>query len=273
MSKQGKAKILAIDDEQVILDSISRLAREDGNWQVDVAQDADEGFARLAAGKYDLILCDIMMPGKDGFALLEFVQQRDIDTPVIITTGYSTLDMAVRSLYNGAIYFLPKPFTCDELLSALDRGLQYATILKTKRQSAIPKAQPDARINYIPCPAKYFRLGYEAWAYHEDDGTIRIGLTDMFIRTIKSPVTVDLLGVDDEIFQGNSCAQIIAANDMTHHVLAPVSGRILQKNLAIEHQPSLIEKDPFFRGWLYVVVPHDLDFEMKYLIPCSSDRL
>ena len=72
----------------------------------------------------DLIICDIMLPDIDGFEFLEKLHSMEIKTPVIITTGFSTVENAVKSLYSGAIDFLPKPFTFDELISNIKRGLK-----------------------------------------------------------------------------------------------------------------------------------------------------
>ena len=64
-----------------------------------------------------------------------------------------------------------------------------------------------------------------------------------------------------------------AVNDRIHKVLSPVSGRIVEVNENLKKNPNLIEKDPYFEGWIYRVIPADLDYEIKNLVPCSSDRI
>ena len=220
---------------------------------------------------YDLICLDIMMPGMDGFELLETMQEKEISIPVIITTGFSTVENAVKALYNGAVDFLPKPFTVDELLSSVSRAMQYS-IIRDRQKAAILKNDTDTLL-YIPCPAKYRRLGYGGWAFIEDDGSVKIGLTDLFLRTIQPITNIELLSADNEIVQGNGCFQIETDDELTHSLLAPLSGRILKVNEKILADITLIEKDPYFNGWFYTIVPANLEFELKYLIPCSSENL
>jgi DNA-binding NtrC family response regulator len=126
--------ILIIDDEQVILDAVTKIALSEG-WEVDAVLNVKDGLNKLKINKYSLILSDIMMPEMDGFQLLEELYVKQIDIPVIMITGYSTVENAVKSLYKGAIDFIPKPFTIDELVSTMYRGLEYRNIQKKFRES------------------------------------------------------------------------------------------------------------------------------------------
>ncbi|KAA3610128.1 MAG: response regulator [Calditrichaeota bacterium] len=265
-------RIIAIDDERVILDSIVKLCSAEG-WHVDVAEDALSGFKMIQSNVYDLIVCDIMMPEMDGFELLEKLRQQEIRIPVIITTGFSTVENAVKSLYNGAIDFLPKPFTFDELISSLKRGLNYAKIQKQVASYFFDSNKKNAMVSYIPCPPRYLRLGYSTWAFKENDGSFKIGITDLFLRTIENIKNIEMLDFDGEIIQGNNCCQITSDNELVHSVLSPLSGRIIKRNEHVIGDFTLVEKDPYFRGWLYIIVPSNLEFESKHLVPCSSDRI
>lgn len=270
MKKQ--CSILAIDDEQVVLDSIIKLCSAEG-WKVDSAIDASIGLRKIENNPCQLIISDIMMPQMDGFEFLEHLRKERIKTPVIITTGFSTVENAVKSLYSGAIDFLPKPFTVDELISIVQRGLRYGEIQKSMNIPAVDSDSVDTSIPFIPCPAKYKRLGYSSWTFLEEDGSVKMGLTDLFLRTIDSIEKIELLNVDDEIIQGNTCYQIITEDEFTHNVLAPIGGRIIRRNEQIINDHTLVEKDPYFRGWIYTIVPANLEYESKHLVPCSSDRL
>jgi glycine cleavage system H lipoate-binding protein len=215
------------------------------------------------------MLCDIMMPQMDGFQLLEIARKRAPGMPVIMATGYSTVENAVRSLREGAIDFVPKPFTVDELLSAVGRGLRYRRIAEAIQSAATGTADPSLLI--VPCPPKYQRLGYASWVVLEDGGTALVGLTHLFIRVMESIEHLELLAVSSEIAQGNACAQIRTSDGLSHSVLAPVSGRIIEVNAGAT--PDAIEKDPYFSGWLYRCIPSDVDYEMPQLTPFSSGTL
>jgi len=261
--------ILIIDDEQVIIDAVARLCSAEG-WSVDWAKDAATGLEKTENNQYQLIICDIMMPEMDGFQFLERVSDKQIESPVIVTTGFSTVENAVKSLYSGAMDFLAKPFTVDELVSAVQRGLNYNRILGS---SPVSRVQYQTDVSYVPCPPKYHRLGIMTWGFLGTDGSLKIGATDMFLKVIGSPHGIQLFGVDEEIVQGNVCAHIVTEDQMTHSILSPFTGRIIEQNHQLKTNIHLLEKDPYFHGWIYNIIPEDLEYELKNLTPCSSDRM
>jgi CheY-like chemotaxis protein/glycine cleavage system H lipoate-binding protein len=268
MSKQFD--ILVVDDESVIINAVDKICSAEG-LKVDSSANAEEALLKVGKNTYRLIISDIMMPEIDGFQFLEALSKMKIKTPVIITTGFSTVENAVKSLYNGAIDFIPKPFSAEELISSVSRGLKYLDI--QEKLVISENSANDASIIYVPCPAKYFRLGYASWAAPDNTGSVLVGVTDLFLKTIDSITEIELLKTDNEIVQGNSCAQIKSKDDLLHTVISPVSGRILERNDRLVNDTSIVEKDPYFNGWFYRIIPSDSEFELKQLIPCSSDRL
>lgn len=265
----GEEKILIIDDEQVILDAVSKIASLE-KWKVVTVLNAQKGLKKLSSNQYSLILSDIMMPEMDGFQLLEELYHRHIDIPVIMITGYSTVENAVKSLHKGAIDFIPKPFTFDELTSSINRGLKYRNI--QMRLEEAEKSGTNESVIYVPCPPKYKRLGYMSWMNLEYEGAAVVGVTDFFLETIEDTLNVELMEADEILIQGNSCAKFETNDSLIHTCLAPLGGRIVERNERILVDPSLLEKDPFFEGWLYRIIPSDIEYDMKYLNPCSSDR-
>src|SRR5690606_26589692 len=161
-------------------------------------------------------------------------------TPVIMTTGYSTVENAVKSLLMGAIDFIPKPFTADELSNSVIRGMNYL-----KLQNMVNNSDSNSDIVYVPCPAKYFRLGNISWVCEENTGSVLIGANDLFVKTINSVSGIELFNTDDEVVQGNACAFIKDKDERMHPLLSPLSGRIIEVNEAIINNKNLIEKDPY----------------------------
>lgn len=262
--------ILVIDDEEVVLDAVMRICSAEG-LRVDTAHDGPTGLARLAQRNYALVVCDIMMPEMDGFQVLAHAQRQSPGTPVIISTGYSTVENAVRSLYAGAIDFIPKPFTAEELLSSLTRGLRYRKILDQRRSGKT--SADDPQMFTVPCPSRYYRLGYMSWAVIENDGTALMGISHAFARTVEQITGFDFVKEQDDIAQGIQCAQVRSASGLLHSVLAPISGRVIGLNPALPADPHIVEKDPYFAGWLYRVIPSDPEYELAHLTPCGSDAL
>lgn len=261
--------ILVIDDEQVIVDAVIKICSLE-NYSVDSALDVKTAIEKISKNYYPIIICDIMMPDGDGFQILEELHKRNTESVVIMMTGYSTVENAVNSLYKGAIDFIPKPFTVDELLNSIFRANKYQLIKEKQKQFYLQGSRDE--LLYVSCPVRYLRLGYSTWMFQEREGSVLIGVCDMFLKTIDSVADIEFMEVDEELAQGISCATIKSHDERQHKILSPVSGRIVEINEALKDNISLIEKDPFFEGWIYRAIPTDLEYEIKHLIPCSSDR-
>ena len=116
-------RILVVDDEQVILDSARKILAPEG-LSVMTALDAETALEVLPAHSPQIMITDLVLPGASGMKLLEKALEHDPRLVVILTTGYSTIDNAIAALKHGAFEFLPKPFTCEELLACVARARQ-----------------------------------------------------------------------------------------------------------------------------------------------------
>lgn len=119
--------VLVIDDEPVVRDA-ARLVLEQEGLRVALAADGDEGLAHEAMDQCRLVLCDIMMPGRDGFDVVADIRARRPEVPILVITGYATTAMAARALDCGATAFLAKPFDDEELLEHVRRLLERAGV-------------------------------------------------------------------------------------------------------------------------------------------------
>ncbi len=256
--------ILIVDDETVIVDAIAKACKME-KLTTRSASDARQALALLSDIRFRLIISDILMPGMDGFEFLAALMHRRIGAPVIMTTGYSTVENAIRSLYDGAIDFLAKPFTIDELLSCIMRGIRLIELREMQRHHT-------QDIVFVPCPPKYMKLGYGSWVTVERDGTARTGMTDLFLKTIDAMGRLKPMSVGDEVVQGSPYAWLSADGSLEHQILCPLSGRIVSVNTALWTKPNLLQKDPFFEGWLYTLIPSDASYESQFLVSCSSDE-
>ncbi len=118
------SKILVIDDERSIRNTLKEVLEYEDH-EVAVAVDGMDGLAQFAAGKFDLVLCDIKMPGMDGVEVLEKIMEQQPDTAVVMISGHGTVDNAVESIKKGAFDFIQKPLDLNRLLitvkNAMDR--------------------------------------------------------------------------------------------------------------------------------------------------------
>jgi signal transduction histidine kinase len=123
MGSMATANILVVDDEVGMREGCRRALTPHG-YQVTVADGGAEGLRKLREGQFDLVLLDAMMPGMSGLELLDRIDEHDPDIVCIMITGYATVDLAAQAMKQGAHAFLPKPFTSDELLTMVHRGLE-----------------------------------------------------------------------------------------------------------------------------------------------------
>lgn len=119
----AKAKILVIDDEDVICKGCTQALSKDG-FEVDYAQNGFIGLAKLHDKDYDIVLIDLMMPQIQGLNVLEAIQKYDPKIVNIIITGYATEQVIQEALEKGAYDYLAKPFSLEELRNVVNRALR-----------------------------------------------------------------------------------------------------------------------------------------------------
>jgi signal transduction histidine kinase len=121
-SQDLEASILVIDDELGMREGCRRALTPRG-LRVSTAENGAEGLRKLREGSFDLILLDAMMPGIGGLEFLDHIREHDPDLVCVMITGYATVDLAAQAMKQGAYHFLSKPFTTDELVAVVQRGL------------------------------------------------------------------------------------------------------------------------------------------------------
>ena len=129
----SKAHLLIVDDEANTLASLARAFRLAGHEAV-VCDNAGKALELAKAQTFDLILSDVVMPGKDGLTLLEELKQQGIVTPVVMMSGQAHIEMAVRATRLGALDFLEKPISTDKLLLTVDNALKLQRLESENRQ-------------------------------------------------------------------------------------------------------------------------------------------
>ena len=122
------AKILVVDDEEIILLSCERVLSDEG-YEVLTRQRPEDALALLAEEPFDLILVDLKMPGMDGLEFLRSVKRDHPSLSVIMITGFSTVESAVEAMKAGAVDYLPKPFTPDQLTVVVKKALDNRSLL------------------------------------------------------------------------------------------------------------------------------------------------
>ena len=129
----SKANLLIVDDEANTLASLSRAFRLAGH-EATVCDNAAKALELAKGQEFDLILSDVVMPGKDGLQLLEELKQQGVVTPVVMMSGQAHIEMAVRATRLGALDFLEKPISSDKLLLTVDNVLKLRRLESENRQ-------------------------------------------------------------------------------------------------------------------------------------------
>ncbi|MGB1942243.1 MAG: response regulator, partial [Flavobacteriaceae bacterium] len=122
------SKILLIEDEDSIRRVLRKVLLEDNDsYQFAEAKDGQEGVSLIKNQSFDLILCDIKMPKKDGIEVLDFTLTHTPSTPVVMISGHGNLETAVKAMRMGAFDYISKPPDLNHLLSTVRSALQSKT--------------------------------------------------------------------------------------------------------------------------------------------------
>jgi two-component system nitrogen regulation response regulator NtrX len=128
-----KAHLLLIDDDPNTLASLSRAFRLAGH-EATVCDNANRAIEILQSQRFDLILSDVVMPGKTGMELLEELKKSGLQTPIVLISGQANIEMAVKATRLGALDFLEKPLTTDKLLLTVENALKLSRLEDENRE-------------------------------------------------------------------------------------------------------------------------------------------
>jgi len=200
-------RILVVEDEKKVARFIQQGLEEE-HYTVDVSHDGNEGLTMAETGSYDVIVLDVMLPGKDGFDITRELRSEHITTPILMLTAKIATEDKVAGLDSGADDYLTKPFAFAELLarvrSLLRRGTQEKTTHLTAADLELDTVTHRAHRGgkAIELTAKEYSLlefllrnkdrvlsrtiiAEHIWDYHFDTGT---NLIDVYINHLRNKV-------------------------------------------------------------------------------------
>ncbi len=128
-----KAHLLLIDDDPNTLASLARAFRLAGH-EATVCDNASRAVELVRAERFDLILSDVVMPGKSGMELLEDLKKAGVQTPIVLISGQANIEMAVKATRLGALDFLEKPLSTDKLLLTVENALKLSRLEDENRE-------------------------------------------------------------------------------------------------------------------------------------------
>jgi DNA-binding NtrC family response regulator len=126
--------ILLVDDDKLLVHALSRVLVAAG-VAVESCADGASAIERIAAGRFDVVVSDIGLPGMSGIELLRAIRDVDDDLPVVLITGAPAKDAATEAVESGALKYLVKPFKSDELLEAVVEASRLYRLVCAKRDA------------------------------------------------------------------------------------------------------------------------------------------
>jgi DNA-binding response OmpR family regulator len=203
-------RILVVEDERGIADFVERALRSQGH-AVDVATDGPDGEHRALAGEPDLVILDVMLPGRGGLEVLEHIRLAKPALPVIMLTARAEIADKVRGLDAGATDYITKPFSVEELLARVRAHLRTPAQVAATRLSGAGLEMDLVRRSVsrdgepVHLSAKEFELlayflrhpGHAlsrqqilngVWAYDHDPGT---NIVDVYVGYLRRKLARD----------------------------------------------------------------------------------
>ena len=261
-----KAKILCVDDEEVILSSFRKILVLDG-YSVDTVETGQEALGLIQKHHYDFVFTDLKMPVMDGVEVTKSVKHLRPDIDVIIITGYASVETAVETMKYGAMDYVQKPFTEDELLAFVKKIL-------IKRQDKIQmQLKPKVHISHFPAandfirgefsiPGGVFIAKNHTWFSITQAGITKIGIDDFAKKLIGRIDAVEFPNLGMELKAGQPLFTIKQGNkSITFN--SPVTGKVSQVNSLLKDNPSALDITPYEKNWVCALDTENIDDEIK----------
>ncbi len=263
-----KAKILAIDDEEIILDSFRKILVLDG-YSVDTVESGKEALGLLQTHHYDFAFVDLKMPEMNGVEVCKSIKHLRPDIDVIIITGYASIESAVETMKFGAMDYVQKPFSEDELLAMVKKSLFI-------RQDRIKKQlKPKVHITHLPgverhnggefaIPGGVFISEGHCWANVQQDGTVSIGIDDFAKKLIGRIDNIEFPNLGMAVKNGQPLFTIKQGN-RSISVNSPISGKVVKTNTSLANNFDSLDMTPYEKNWICMIDAENLATEIKEL--------
>ncbi|MEW6238465.1 MAG: response regulator [Candidatus Omnitrophota bacterium] len=272
----AERRLLVVDDEKVVCDSCCRIFSGNG-YNVDACTDPLEGLQLADRNVYSAILVDMKMPGVDGIEFLRSIREKHRDIPVMIITGYASVPSAAEAMRLGASDYIPKPFTPDEIVQAVERILAEDDD-QDSRPMTLPEfapapsaAPPSASIPEYPEDADYL-FWDESWmklgrsAAERTDPLVQIGAflynpDDAAVRSIRLPQ------LGEAVFQGLPYFAYELEGESSRVVPSPITGVVVEINPELAANPAAFFGRSCWDGWIARVQVTEREKDLPALKP------
>lgn len=266
--KNPKARILAVDDEPIILDSFRKILVVAG-YSIDTVEKGREALGLILKRDYDFVFTDLKMPEMDGLEVTKAVKHLRPDIDVIVITGYASIETAVETMKFGAMDYVQKPFTEDELIAFFNKSLikrrdRIEREMKPTVRLITPSTKESGSQHELNVPAGIFVSRNHTWVNVEMNGIARVGIDDFVRKIVRRIDKVELPKPNKELRKGDLLFSI-KHNSHTIDITSPISGKVTLVNAEHQEHPDLIAMSPFERSWMCCIEPTNLTEDLRSL--------
>ncbi len=263
-----RARILAVDDEPIVLDSFRKILVLEG-FSVDTVESGPEALSLVRARDYDFVFTDLKMPEMDGVEVVKAVKHLRPDLDVAVITGFGTIETAVETMQHGAVDYVQKPFTEEELVAFAHRLLiRREARLESQRRPTVwvvaPALAETVADREYCVPGGAFVSPGHTWARIDPGGQVWLGLDDFARKALGKVERVDLPAVGTRVRRGGLLFVVRRGEDIARFV-APLSGEVTEINQELTRDPVLLTRSPYDCGWVCLLRPADLAAELSGL--------
>ena len=266
--KEPKARILAVDDESIILDSFRKILVVAG-YSIDTVESGREALGLIRKRDYDFVFTDLKMPEMDGLEVTKAVKHLRPDIDVIVITGYASIETAVETMKYGAMDYVQKPFTEDELITFFNKCLirrkdRLERQMKPTVRLVTPSTAQSESQHELNVPAGVFVSPNHTWVSVEMNGMARVGLDDFARKIIKDIDGVALPAQGRSVRKGELLFSV-KHDGRTIGIASPISGKVTMLNDEHVEHPEWIVSKPFELSWMCCIEPTNLAEELQSL--------
>jgi len=263
-----KAKIICVDDEPIILDSFRKILVLDG-YSVDTVENGREALEMLKTHHYDFLFTDLKMPIMDGVEVTKATKALRPDIDVVIITGFASVETAVETMKYGAVDYVQKPFTEDELLAFtktahIKREARIKKELKPKVHISHTHSSEDFNSGEFAIPGGIFISKNHCWVNIEPDGSAKTGIDDFAKKLIGDIDDIEMPNLGMKANKGSVLFSVKQKN-RTLAFVSPVSGVVTKINSDLKEDLDALKITPYETSWICSIDADNLDNELQDL--------
>lgn len=259
-------RLLVVDDEEVVCQSCIRIFGDQG-YHVEARTDSREGLQLALDPEQDFkaILLDVRMPELDGIDFLQELKRINPDVPVIVITGFSESLSETEAKRLGAVGYIPKPFTPDEITKAVLRStLNFRVLPHGPSGDAADHSENHSETMIVSDSEEfdgYFFYG-DAWAKIESPDLVATGV---FLPRGKGEqiIDVELPEIGQRVYRGLPLARLTVFGQPPRTIPSPITGEVMAVSTCLVGQTPEDWNDPCHAGWIATICPDRLHEELR----------